>query len=398
MFVYVGVGMDNTIEKWSSLPDHIIVRILLYLKLPQRYQASLTCTSWNSCFHSHYLWKDFSFSFTNSSDKRYLNIFSQHGNHLQNVKVFVDQGVTENRENACSLLSKLAEIKELDLQSLTITFTGDNPVFYAGKEFLNALSPIVSASCINHSLRNLDLSGLSVSLEDTILNSLADNHSNLQSLNIINQVLICKISPQCLLNLVKKCPKLNSLACHHCSLDDDTLLQFLEGDRAPLRKLIIKCRREEKYTKDIEQDTWKKLSDTLQQLRVTLIFDYSCPLYRVSEIMKQQVPVSVLRLETFTYIYDEVRQASMYYSKTLRKLVLNTPMSRNAPELNKALVEIAQECKLLSSMHVFCVLEEDTVKQILALHPEMMEKNTYTLKFTDEPAPWVPGKDCGCDE
>ena len=53
---------------------------------------------------------------------------------------------------------------------------------------------------------------------------------------------------------------------------------------------------------------------------------------------------------------------------------------------------MATDCTKLKSMHVFCVLEKKTVEEILRLHPKMEESQNYTLKYTDEPAPWVAGR------
>ena len=136
------------------------------------------------------------------------------------------------------------------------------------------------------------------------------------------------------------------------------------------------------------------MKEKLPHLRVTLAFDHTCPMQKVSEMMQPEIPVSVLRLKTFTYIYDEVRQANRYNNQTLTKLILQTPMSRNSPELNNALLELAETCKKLSALHVFCVLYKETVEKILALHPDMEKRKTYTLRCTADPHPWTSGRDC----
>ena len=384
--------------RWGTLPDHIVVEIMMYLQLQDRFHMSLTCKSWNHSFNLGYLWRCFVFRFFLPSHDRFLRLFPLHGKHLQCVRIYVDQGQPENRENACSVIRQLAEMEKRRLHTLRLTFFGENPIFYAGKEFITTLSSFLSASEQHEPLRHLDLSGLNVTFEESLINLVTENHTQIETLNIMNNVLVCKISPNCLFKLVRNCRKLKSLAVHHCSLNEETLLSFVEENREPLTKLSFKCRRVEKYGKPFEATTWQKVTKKLPDLRVTLIFDHTCPLHKIPEIMTPDVPVSVLRLETFTYIYDEVRLAARYYPKTLKKMVLNTPLSRNAPELNKALVELAKQCKLLSTLHVFCVLEENTVEEILQLHPEMKEKETYTLRFSDSPAPWIPGNDCGEDE
>lgn len=382
---------------WKKLPDHIIVDIFQYLSLHDRYHASLVSQTWNTCFRSQYLWRDFNFIFTDPSHERYLKIFPSYGCYLKNVTIFIDQSQSQQRTNACNVLKNLGELKERSLRSLKIKFLAENPIFYSGKEFISGLLPLLSAPKWD-SLRHLDLSGMTITLDDCIINRLSENHQQLQSLNIINNVYICTVGMKCIQNLVQRCRKLQKLCLFYYSLSEEALLSFAEKDRLPLATLVVKCRRQEKYGKDICSNTWQKVVNRLPEMRVTLIFDYTCPLHKVSEIMKQEIPVSVLRLETFTYIYDEVKQASLLYNKTLTKLVLNTPLSRNAPELNKALVELSDKCQLLSSIHVFCILEEKAVNSILEKHPKIKENGTYTLKYADEPAPWIPGIDCGEDE
>ena len=148
--------------------------------------------------------------------------------------------------------------------------------------------------------------------------------------------------------------------------------------------LNLKCRRYEKYGKDIEDESWDSIRKALPKFRVCLAFDHTCPLLRVTEIMKPSIPLSVLRLETFTYIYNELRMATSYYYKTLEVLILHTPLSRNSAELNGALIDSAQRCQRLRQMHVYCLLDEPTVKEILKVRPELTKKpGSYTLKFRD---------------
>ena len=64
---------------------------------------------------------------------------------------------------------------------------------------------------------------------------------------------------------------------------------------------------------------WKKVVAANPHLSVTLKFDHTCPLWKVREIMKPEVPVSNLFLETYTQIWPEIEIASDSYGSTLRK-------------------------------------------------------------------------------
>jgi len=109
--------------------------------------------------------------------------------------------------------------------------------------------------------------------------------------------------------------------------------------------------------------------------------------------MKPEIPVHVLRLQTFTSLECEIRFARSYYRNTLEKLVANPVRSRSSQELDEVLVELSASCSKLRSLHVFCQLSQATVETILAQHPDMMRKNTYTLKYVETPHPWIAGFD-----
>lgn len=325
---------------------------------------------------------------------KYIKCIEKHGQSLQSVYIELDQSVPENRQNACRVIRGLANLSIRRLKKLRVKFTGENPYFYAGKEFVEALGDLFKSpepdTKVVKTLESVDLSGLTVAYDDSLFRLLYENHPNLQQLNIQNRQLVCKVSPTCILQLVQMCRKLTELAVFKCSLSEDVLKAFSEKDRTPLRLLSIKCRREEKYSKDISSEVWQSLATALPDLRVTLIFDHNCPLHLISEIMKPEIPVSVLRLETYTYIYDEVRHATNCYCDTLEKVVLQTPLSRNSPELNAALLEMAAKCTKLTALHVFCVLEKETVEKILQLRPCLEESKAYTLKYSSDPHPWSP--------
>ncbi len=386
------------IKDWGRLPEHILVDIFSYLRRRDRTKAALVCKSWSEVFASPYLWKSFDFWFYEPRQSRYLQCLDYFGKYLRQIYIELDQSVVANRENACEVLKKLAQLPERRLTTLKISFMGENPYFYAGQEFVDALKvlfgPIPNDCKLISNLLDIDLSQLTVSYDDEVIDAISNNNHDLGKLNIQNQVLVCKVSPTSILRLVQKCRKLKDLRVYHCSMSEDILVALTEDDRTPLEHLSIRCRREDKYGKDLDGEVWLGLRRKLPNLRVSLSFDHTCPMYKIADIMKSEVPVYELKLETFSYIYDEVRSAARYYPNTLEKLVIETPMSRNSPELNDALVELATDCKNLRSLHVFCVLYKDTIDKILALHPGLKEKNSYTLKCEPELHPWKAGNDC----
>jgi hypothetical protein len=104
---------------------------------------------------------------------------------------------------------------------------------------------------------------------------------------------------------------LKDLRVFHISISDFVLTTIADPDLNPdshpcLRHLSVWFRRETKYTEDLSSEAWEKLVKKIPELRVTLVFDHTCPLRRVCEVMKPEIPVTVLRLETFTHIFEQV--------------------------------------------------------------------------------------------
>ncbi|XP_060063106.1 F-box/LRR-repeat protein 21-like [Ylistrum balloti] len=391
------------VQSWSTLPDHIVVRILLHLDLADRYKASLVCQSWQACFQQPCMWRYFHFRFLSTVNHNTDNIFdynqflAKHGHHVRSVKLTLDQSEEENRHYACRVIESLATTAGRQLTAICVTFTGENPLFYAGAEFVAALKmlfgptpPTISPPLSQ--IVHVDLSGLTAAYDDSVFTILADNHPNLQSLNILNRMLICKVSPSAVLHLVDKCRKLTDLMAYHCSLSDDILACFAESDRTPVEHLGIVCRREEKYNKTLTSEVWQDLVTAVPNLRVSLGFDHTCPFNRIKELMQPEIPVRELRLETFTRIFEEVNIATAYYSPTLEKIVLQT---RNSDELGAALLNLARDCKLLKSMYVYCVLKKEVVEEILVSSPLLKEHKDYILKWKADPEPWVVGVEEG---
>jgi len=65
--------------------------------------------------------------------------------------------------------------------------------------------------------------------------------------------------------------------------------------------------------KNISREVWAAVIKKLPNLRVTLEFDNTCPLFKLSEVMQPEIPVTVLRLETYTDLAAELRLAALYY-------------------------------------------------------------------------------------
>lgn len=372
---------DHQHANWINLPEHIVLKVFGYLTRREQFRAALTCHDWMNIFASPYNWRHQVLRFYMPQDQRNIAFIHKYGRFLRSVIIKLDQYDAPNREQACTVIRDLANNSERRVEKLSLQCTGRNPLFYAGLEFVDALHYFFrehTEKCKTvHTLKSVDLSGLPFLFDDSLFVVLADHHPTLEYLNIQNSPLVCRVSPNCMLYLVQHCRRLKDFRLLNCSLSEEILQAFTQPNREPLQHLALTCRREEKYTKDLSSATWQMLREHLPHLKVTLRFDHTCPLHKIARILKPEIPCSVLRLETFTFIHDEIHRAAQYYANTLEKMVVQT---RPSQELNDAILALSDSCPKLKALHVFCILDKETIECILEKHPDMKLKGTFTLR------------------
>lgn len=379
---------------WSQLPSDVIVHILSFLPPSDRAAAARINKFWNEAFQHPRLWQYNVFKFTEPR-KDPLVWVQKFGKFMKSIVVVVDQMCSVYRENACALLQLFAIIDSRRLTSFKLVFCANNPLFYSGQEFLDSLTILFSRPPENIAqpiawLQHVDLSEIDVPYDDLVINTLSLNHPTLQYLDIQNRVIVCKVTSFCILSLVQRCRKLKDLRVYHCSISDEILLEL--ASVGSLQHLSIICRRDEKYGTDLSAEVWAKLRMCLPKLKVTLGFDHTCPFDVIPVIMKPEIPVTTLKLEIFADAYEHVNMAAAYYSKSLKKLVLQT---RNSAAFEEALLNIARSCPNLTTLLVYCVVRSEVIDEIFRLHPSMKERGTYILKSVLEPEPWIVGVEDG---
>ncbi|XP_067652178.1 F-box/LRR-repeat protein 8-like isoform X2 [Haliotis asinina] len=369
---------------WSTLPDHATITILSYLSGVDRARAGSTCTSWHRCYKSPQLWQTATLNFQQPRDGHCLLWLAQCAQNMRTVRILLNQFESENRRNACEALNILSKAQGRQLMKLCIEFTGDNPFFFNGQDFVDALKALFDrhVDSTRWQLKHVQLCGLAVSYDATVVDSLSENNPLLQFLDISNNVRICKVPPDCVERLVDRCRGLKHLALFHCSLTDQVLECLAQPDRVPLEYLGITCRWEQAYMGDLSSEAWNTLTSRCPNLRVCLVFNETCPLHKISVIMKPEIPVKELRLEPSNCIFkDELDLVARSYSKTLEKVVLQT---ENYSELGDNLIYLCTKCKRLTSLVVHCVLEKTVVDTILTICPQMKDRGTYLLKSEPE--------------
>jgi len=273
---------------WNLLPHNILVDIFLLLSLSDRFHASLTCHSWNTCFYIPRIWSKYSFQFLVEPNSDFLKSVDQFGSYMKTVCIELNQYYVCNRASACKVLSAFAKLPERRLQRLKIRFVGENPCLYAGQEFVRALCELFGPAHedihVFNSLLHVDLSDMTVVFTGELLDLLSENNPLLETLNIQNKVLICQVQSSDTLRLVERCRRLRELCIYNHSLSEEVLLALTADDRRALEHLSVYFRREDKFSRDIPADIWKNVTSKLLHLRVTLGFDHTCPMCKVTEV------------------------------------------------------------------------------------------------------------------
>ena len=368
------------------MPEHILVTIFQYIPQNLRPSVSLVCEAWREAFSSPYLWNNVKFSLKTSQDNQFVKFVENYGNFIQSIEIEVNQFELCNRTHAETIIYHLSRIPRRRLTKFALIFTGENPCLYNAKEFKDALGalfgppPTVEDYHVP-SLKVVDLSRVNFSLENETIDSLSYYNPGLERANLQFKTIVSQVASSTVLKLVQRCKQLKELCVYSDNFDIDVMMCLMENDRQPLEHLYLLYRRETKYIRDIPSGTWQEFVTKLPDLYVTLAFDHTCPLLCIPDVMKAEIPVKVLKLETYTYIYNEVRQATEQYKDTLTEFTLRAPLSKNSPDLNDALVDMAEKCKLIKSMYVYCDIEKETSIKILNALPVLRSNNAYSLKY-----------------
>lgn len=267
------------------------------------------------------------------------------------------------------------------LESLNIACCGENPLFYSGLEILDSIMEMCrKGSQID--LRHIDLRKLPFTLSDGFTRLIATGSPNLCSLFINNRTLVCKVTPDTLIEVLRLCPKLTILGTFCSSLSEDVFREMMKPERPPFRQLDILCERLDKYTLAISDEVWGALHKRHPSLSVDLELDHTVPAWKIPRILKPNIPVATLQLNTYNEMTNQLSFVSTHYTRTLRKLVIQTTSSR---VLNSSLVDLAGKCTELEEIHCYCVVGQDVVQAFLKNCPFLKK---YTLKVDKVKHPW----------
>lgn len=267
------------------------------------------------------------------------------------------------------------------LESLTIICCGENQLFYSGLEILDSIMELCrKGSCTD--LQHIDLRKLPFTLSDGFTRLIATGSPNLRSLYINNRTLVCKVTPDTLIEVLQKCPKLSILGAFCSSLSEDVFQELMKPERPPFRRLDILCERLDKYTLAISDKVWGALCQRHPSLSVDMEFDHTVPAWKIPRILRPNIPIDTLQLNTYNEMTRQLSFVSSHYVRTLRRLVIQTTSSNG---LDSSLIDLATKCLKLEEIHCYCVVSSDVIQAFLSHCPQLKK---YTLKVNKEKHPW----------
>ncbi|MBN3311056.1 FBXL8 protein, partial [Amia calva] len=363
-------------------PEEILAQIFSYLPLCDRYSASLVCRKWCQTMTYPSVWYYTEVSCEFGTEDHGLQQFCQLLRKVKHLKIVLHQPKeVENRNTAIKVLHYATD-RDNRLQNLSISCTGEFPLFYSGEDILRSIEGVCLNETSGLSLREVDFRDMPFTLSASLIRNIASRSPNLQKLYINNMTLVCNVTTDTIKEVLMLCPELRVLGVFYASLSEKVLSVLLDPERRPFALLELYCERTDKYVPAISKEFWTALCERHPALCVNVILNHTLPAKKILKILQPGIPIKTLELITYTYLVKEIQFVADNYCSTLERLVLQTTSSE---ELNSALVDLALRCSCLREIHCYCVVSRDVVQAFLTSCPDLWR---YTLKTVKEPHPW----------
>ncbi|XP_067130854.1 F-box/LRR-repeat protein 8-like [Centruroides vittatus] len=370
----------------NDFPELILLRIMSYLSPFSKYKLALTSVRMYSLFQSPHTWRSIKLSVTNEQIELPLNCVKLYGRYFWNVSldIYLSEQTLNSIIQVLTLLSNLCNLK-----GITVNCIGKSTSFIPKKEIICHLKCLLCYISNISTLKYINITHFFLPLDDSFLNH--SHNSNLQFLYLQNNLAIYNFSPIKILSVVNNCRQLRIISVPLASLSEKIILAFTESNRAPLSNLCMTISgtdifENKNYAAIFNSDLWTVVVRQLPCLTVSLHIYECCPFSVINSVLISEIPYSEIRLETFTPLWKEVIVISNLYHQTLQKLILHP--SSSSQNLDNALLHMSEKCEKLYALHVFDLLNPETIQTILDRYPQMKKRETYTLRSSRGEGPW----------
>ncbi|XP_053127297.1 F-box/LRR-repeat protein 8-like [Hemicordylus capensis] len=354
---------------WNGFPEEILVHIFSYLPLKDRHVAFHVCQRWAEAVHTISVWSytEVSCNAEEMDQECVVQRLHQFLCHIKHLKIVLGGSREANRKHMTQILDMLIW-QSHKVRALCIECCGKSVRFYSCKDILQSFSRLCLKDGTSE-LRYIDFRQASFILDNKMVLLIATSSPNLHSL-LINNHPSKFLRPETIAKVLRTSPKLSVLGVHHTTLSEEVFQELLKPSRGPFHFLDIFC---EGLNNNIPERLWSALIKKHPQLRVGLEFGLAVPSWKISSILKPNIPVTVLQ---FTYQYCMVRHIQFVtasYCRMLERLLLHATPS---DDVNFSLIQLARKCMRLKEIHCFCAVSQAVIDAFFLYCPGLIR---YTL-------------------
>ncbi|ESN99169.1 hypothetical protein HELRODRAFT_162664 [Helobdella robusta] len=366
----------------NDVPQNVLGIIFSHLDHGDRFRASLVNKNWCYVFkNSSNLWKSFHFKFLTKRKLPNMRCLRAIGKFICNLYIEVNPEMKACRQSALYAINYFARQTKRRIVAFKLHFKDQCHFYNEFNEAINNLLTLPVESGIScRSLVEVELIGRYYGFDEKLIIVLVENHNKtLKKLYLHNLFFADDINADMSKFVISNCHQLTHLGLPGFSINDEVVSAITQPeDRLKLQKFVILCSFNQMYIARTSSKAWRRLVTHSKDLKVSLIFDYACPMRVAMKVFRPEIPVSELTLETWAKkVHHFIKLALKYYRSSLTKLSITCP-EQHDELFEKELINVAQCCFRLSSLHIRSPISENTISKISSLRPDLKDLKLYT--------------------